>query len=227
MEIHQVVASRTKRFWAFAIDQTILSLIGVVIFLGVFATQVDQLTNFINVVFSDPLWSQLNSLPEAEANRRVNALFRSDAVISSVQALAHPFALAISLTLLFDAIYYIVPTTKWGGTPGKLWLRIRVHQLQTSSLPNWEQSAIRYFTFLGLSTFSGLVGILDLLVNKAFLPSNIAVDILENFLSQVIFVATVIITMMIMVRPDRRGLHDIFARTIVHDTPKSAVKRQP
>lgn len=222
MEIHQVIASRSKRFWAFAIDQTVIFIAGIVIFFGVFATQADQITHFLNVVFSDPLWSQLNSLPEAEATRRVNALFGSDVVVSAVQALAHPFALAISLTLLAEALYYIIPTSRWGGTPGKLWLHIKVYQLKTSSFPNWEQSAIRYFSFLGLSTFSGLVGVLDLLVNKAFLPSNVAVDILGNFLSQVIFVLTVIITMMIIVRPDRRGLHDILARTIVHDVKKPA-----
>lgn len=210
------VASRGKRFWAFAIDQTILSIIGMVVFVAVISTQVGPISNAIDTFFTDPLWSQAEELPQSEFDARLNTLIASPKVADSVKALAHPFALANALTLFLSAAYFIIPTKKWGTTPGKLWLKIKVQDLD-GSLPDWWQSSVRYFAFIGFGTFGGVVILLDLTVNKAFLPSNIAVDILGTLLSQATFILTIVSIIMITARVDRRGLHDLLAHTIVRD----------
>ena len=211
------IAPRSKRFWAYAIDQTILSLVGLIVFLVVFSTQAVQISTAINAFFGDPLWTQAEQLSSDELNRRSEALMASDKVVDSVKALAHPFALATGLTLVISALYYIIPTMKWGVTVGKKLVHITVHSLD-GGLPDLWQSSVRYFAFIGLSSFSGVVTVLDLIVNKSFLPSNAAVDVLTMVLSQLTWVLTLISVVFIISRPDRRGLHDLLARTIVHST---------
>jgi uncharacterized RDD family membrane protein YckC len=215
----ETIASRAKRLFAFAIDQTILSVIGLIVFILVFSTQTQQITNAVNAFFDDPLWTQADQLSRSELNARTEALINSDKVVSSVQALAHPFALAMGLTVVASAAYYVVPTARWGATLGKKWLRMRVHSLD-GGLPDWSQSLIRYFAFVGLGAFGTVVTILDLVVNKAFMPSNVAVDALTLVLSQVTLVLTIVSIVFITSRPDRRGLHDRLARTVVHDISK-------
>lgn len=215
-----VVASRTKRFWAFAIDQTIISVIVFGIFIAIFATQTAQLTHLFNVLFGDPIWQEMQNLPRDEFQARLAVLLESASLSSAVAALAHPFALAVTLSLVFEAAYYIIPTTRSGATLGKKWLHMKVHTIDGEDFADWTHSSIRYFVFLGLGTFSGIVAVLDLFVNKSFEPSNVAVEALTAILSQVIWILTVIAIVMICTRPDRRGLHDILARTIVHDVSK-------
>ena len=118
---------------------------------------------------------------------------------------------------MFSALYYIIPTMRWGATVGKRLVRITVHSLD-DELPDWWQSTVRYFAFIGLGTFGGIVTVLDLVVNKSFLPSNTAVDILTMILSQFTWLLTIVSIVFIIARPDRRGLHDLIARTIVHST---------
>lgn len=217
-----VVASRAKRFIAFAIDQTILSILSTIVFVGVLATQVQPLSDAANAFFGDPLWSQAETLSSGEFDARLEKLLASPKVAQSVEALAHPFALAMGLSLLLSAIYYIQPTKKWGATLGKYWLKIKVSDLDgANTRPDWWQSSVRYFTFIGLGTFGGIVAILDLVVNKAFLPSNTVVDVLTMILSQIVWVASVVAIVMICARVDRRGLHDILARTIVYNVTSS------
>jgi uncharacterized RDD family membrane protein YckC len=215
------VASRAKRFFAFAIDQSILTVLGMVMFIAVFSTQTQQLSNAVNTFFGDPVWSQADKLSAEEFNARVDTLAASPKVVHSVEALAHPFAIALGLSLLVSAAYYIMPTKKWGATLGKYWLKMKVHSLD-GALPDLWQSTVRYFAFIGFGTFGGIVTVLDLSVNKAFLPSNTAVDILSLLLSQATWVITVISIIMIYARLDRRGLHDRIAHTIVHDISKQA-----
>lgn len=210
------IASRAKRFFAFAIDQTILGILGIIIFISVFATQTQQLRNATDGFFRDPLWTQVDKLSANEFDTRLDTLMASPKVTQSVEALAHPFALATGISLLASAAYYLIPTKKWGATLGKRWLKIKVQNLD-GSLLDWLQSSIRYFIFIGIGTFSSIVTILDLIVNKAFLPSNTAVDVLTLILSQVTWITTIVCIVMICVRVDRRGLHDIAARTIVRD----------
>ena len=211
------IAPRSNRFWAYAIDQTILGLISFVVFLAVFSTQATQISTAINTFFGDPLWSQTDKLSSDELNRRTEALMSSEKVVNSVKALAHPFALATTISLLFSALYYIIPTMRWGATVGKRLVHITVHGLD-GELPDWWQSTVRYFAFIGLGTFGGIVTVLDLVVNKSFLPSNTAVDILTMILSQFTWLLTIVSIVFITARPDRRGLHDLIARTIVHST---------
>lgn len=214
-----IVASKTKRFFAFAIDQTVLTLIGLVMFVAVFSTQTQQLSNATNAFFGDPVWSQIDKLSSEAFNSRVDDLMASPKVVSSVEALAHPFAVALGLSLLLSAIYYIVPTQKWGATLGKYWLKINVRTLE-GELPDIWQSTGRYFAFIGLGTFGGIVTLLDLAVNKAFIPSNSAVDILTILLSQATWVLSMVSVVLIFARVDRRGLHDLFAKTIVYSVSK-------
>lgn len=212
-------ASRSKRFWAFAIDQTILSIIGIVVFAVIIATQIGPISNTINTFFGDPLWLEAEQLSQSEFDTRLNTLMTSEKVTESIQSLAHPFALVNTLTLILSAAYYIIPTKKWGATPGKRWLKISVQDLD-GSLPDWWQSSARYFSFIGFGTFGGIVILLDLIVNKAFLPSNITIDILVSLLSQATLVLTLVSIIMITAREDRRGLHDLLAHTIVRDISK-------
>lgn len=216
-----VVASRAKRFFAFGVDQIMLSIIGLVIFVAVFSTQTQQVSSATNAFFADPLWSQAKQLSSDEFDARLDTLAASPKVVDSVAALAHPFALALTFSLLASALYYIVPTKRWGATLGKYLLKIKVHTIE-GTLPDWWQSAVRYFAFIGFGTFGSVVMALDLAVNKAFLPSNVAVDLLTVLLSQAAWILTVISIIMIVARLDRRGLHDLIARTIVH---KTAAKR--
>lgn len=220
MEISaQTIAPRSKRFWAYAIDQTILSLIGIVVFVAVFSTQAMQISNAVNAFFGDPLWTQADQLPSDELDRRTEALMSSEKVVSSVKALAHPFALATGISILVSALYYIIPTMKWGVTVGKRLVRIAVYSLD-GELPDLWQSSVRYFAFIGLGAFSAIVSILDLTVNKSFLPSNSAVDVLVMILTQITWILTLISVVFIIARPDRRGLHDLIAHTIVHSAPQ-------
>lgn len=224
MEINaQDVAPRSKRFWAYAIDQTILSLIGIVIFMAVFSTQAVQISNAVNAFFSDPLWAQAEQLSSDELNRRTEALMSSEKVVDSVKALAHPFALATALSLLISALYYIIPTSKWGATPGKRLVHIVVRNLD-GELPDPWQSSVRYFAFIGLGVFGATVTVLDLIVNKSFLPSNTAVDALSMILSQLTWILTLVSIVFIIARPDRRGLHDLIAHTVVRRDEQKAPK---
>lgn len=218
-ESSPVVASRAKRFLAYALDQTFLSIIGCIVFVAVFATQAQPISNAINAFFDDPLWRQSAQLSSEEINKRTEALMSSDKVVNSVKALAHPFALASGLTMLLSAAYYIIPTKKWGMTAGKRIARIVVRDLDGGK-PDWWQTSIRYFAFIGLGAFGGVVTLLDLTVNKAFLPSNPVVNGLSIILSQATWILSVITIIMIFARVDRRGLHDQLAHTIVRDNPK-------
>jgi len=193
-----------------------LSIIGTVVFIAVFSTQIQEIANAFNAFFADPLWSQADKLSSEDFNAQLKVLASSPKVIDSVKALAHPFALALGLSLLLSAIYYIVPTQKWGATLGKYWLKITVHDLD-GRLPDWWQSSLRYFAFIGFGTFGHIVMILDLVVNKAFAPSNGAVDLLTLLLAQATWVLSVVSIVMIYARIDRRGLHDQLAHTIVHE----------
>lgn len=215
-EASLAVASRAKRFLAFAIDQTILSAVGLIIFFAVFSTQAQQVNNAANAFFADPLWSQADQLSSSEFDARLEALTSSPKVVSSVETLAHPFALALSLSLVVSALYYIVPTKRSGATLGKYLLKMKVYTLD-ETLPDWLQSSIRYFAFIGLGTFGSVVTILDLVVNKAFAPSNTAVDVLTILLAQATWILSVVSVIMIIARFDRRGFHDIMAQTIVRD----------
>lgn len=218
------VASRTKRFFAFAIDQTILMIVGLIIILAVFATQSQQLNTASNAFFGDPVWSQIDKLSSEEVNARIEDLMASSKVVNSVEALAHPFAVVLCLTLVLSAIYYLIPTVRWGATLGKYWLKIKVQNLD-GTLPDLWQSSARYFALVGLGTFSSVVTILDLFVNKAFLASNTAVDILTILLSQATWILSVVSIVMIISRVDRRGLHDILAKTIVLEAPSKSKKQ--
>lgn len=180
--------------------------------------QHDQLHSLLDVVTSSPLLTD-TAQTAATSNKHLDDLLASEAFINSTRSLAYPYAAALGLSILFSAAYYIVPTAKSGMTLGKRLLRIKVVQLSDGAVPDIEQSAVRYFVFLGIGTFSGIVTILDLLVNRSFIPSNPAVNVLELFLSQITYIISIAAIIMIIARVDRRGVHDLLAKTIVIYNP--------
>lgn len=219
------VASRSRRFWAFFIDQLVVSLGTMFIFVAVIATQQQQMAHLINVFFSDPLWTQVETRPGPEFQAQLDALASSEAVGSAVRALAEPFAVAVTLGLIAEALYYIVFTVKRGATIGKMLVHIVVHSTDTGAFPNWEQSTIRYFLFIGFGTFGSIVSVLDLWLNHAFEPSNLSMELLTNFLGLITFLISMTSIVMIITRPDRRGIHDLAAQTIVHSSAVVSKKK--
>ena len=168
----------------------------------------------LDVVATSPLLLD-STQTAAETSKHLDTLLASEAFSTAARVLALPYAIALGLSLICSALYYIVPTARTGMTLGKNLLRIKVVQLSDGGSPDFEQSCLRYFAFLGIGTFSGLVTILDLLVNQSFVPSNPVVNVLELLLSQITYIVTIAAIVLIVARPDRRGLHDMLARTIV------------
>lgn len=194
-----------------------LLVVTIVIFMVVGILQQDQLRNLLDIVASSPLLTD-TAQTAATSNKHLDELLASEAFMNATRSLAYPYAAALGLSMLLSAAYYIVPTARSGMTLGKKLLRIKVVQLSDGAVPDIEQSAVRYFVFLGIGTFSGVVTILDLLVNRSFIPSNPAVNILELFLSQITYIISIAAIVMIIARADRRGVHDLLARTIVTAT---------
>lgn len=63
-------------------------------------------------------------------------------------ALSTPALLAQMLQKLLPAVVFIVGWTRWGCTPGKLLLELRVVDASSGDRPGWVQAVIRYVGYI-------------------------------------------------------------------------------
>jgi hypothetical protein len=68
---------------------------------------------------------------------------------------------SILLSLLCGLLYFAVPETLWGCSPGKYLMRLRVREVATGDRPRWWRSGLRTLSFYlvkdGLGLIAGLV----------------------------------------------------------------------
>lgn len=119
--------------------------------------------------------------------------------------LAAMVALGDVAAIVFSAMYFIVPTTIAGVTPGKRLLELEVRDVDTGQPPGWSRSALRWSalgTWIGAFTLSGI------------LSYEVAVGLM--------MLVTFLLSVSVLVGRQRRGWHDRLANTIVVErTPRS------
>ncbi|HXH04852.1 MAG TPA: RDD family protein [Candidatus Nitrosotenuis sp.] len=209
------LASPGRRLGAFFIDQTVLGFANIIAALVIFGTQ-SQALNTLGTKFI--AFSEANSTVDgSQIEGKLNELMSSPEVVSALGALILPFASWILVSLLLAAIYYIGLTARSGQTLGKKLLRIKVVGSSETN-PTILQSAERYFLYVGLSTLSSVLAVMELLVYRTLDIPNTALSTVHSILDFIIFALFFVGALMIVTRSDRRGYHDISADTKVVKT---------
>lgn len=109
---------------------------------------------------------------------------------------------------VFIMAYFIYFHAKFGQTPGKMFLNIKVFDYKTGMAMSVKQSVIRYVPWIGLAAVEYIV--------RAFVGYDDYfgwVTALPSFLALVLLLS-------VFMDANGRGLHDKFAGTITKETPR-------
>lgn len=129
---------------------------------------------------------------------------------------ALPFAIAMALTLLVP----VVSTALLGGSLGKRLLRLRVVSLGTG-LADWRVAWNRHALFSAwvLCSVLAVAPVIDRIgpwKNLAMPPEDFQQSLtgwgVATYVCQTLVWAS---SLLVLLRPDRRGLHDLWAGTVV------------
>jgi tRNA A-37 threonylcarbamoyl transferase component Bud32 len=136
-------------------------------------------------------------------------------------------ALSASVYVLLVLLYFGVPESVWGGSPGKLLLRLRVRTVPGNDRPGLPRAAGRTLLFVLLHT--GVTWVLQLVARAPLLlgarEPPLAFGLLSGFAPLIGWVAgTALIASTMRRRNGYRALHDVLSGTVVIRLPE---RRQP